>query len=140
MGFAVPTLDEIIGILQQRLKQAHGAKKAFADDPILSEKIALTIGQAPLLANPKPSLDTWERTTIWQQVREHYLSTGNQWAAITDIAKVMGINRAAICQVFYSTHAESVESMPHPTFQRIKLRRLKAPTLPETKNTGESNL
>ena len=136
----MPTLDEIIGTLKQRLKQARRAKRAFAGDPSLAEKIALTIGQAPLLANPKPSLDTWEHTTIWQRVQEHYLSTGNQWAAITDIAKVMGINRAAICQVFYSTHAESVESMPHPTFQRIKLWRLKAPALPEPKNTGENNL
>jgi hypothetical protein len=43
------TIDELIAVLRQRLKQARRAKRLFGNDPALADSVALALAQAPLL-------------------------------------------------------------------------------------------
>jgi hypothetical protein len=107
-------LDTLVQVLQQRLKQAHRAKRLFAGDPTIADQVARAIASAPLLPPDVQGGPQQGRKTQWQRIREYFLSTGNQWAAVADVANATGIKRSVTAQAFYTTHPSEVESAPHP--------------------------
>jgi len=123
------TLEQLIGILRQRLEQAKRAKKLFAADPVLADKVGRAIAAVPLLPLDDQGASSG-RPTNYQRVREHFLATGNAWATVADVARSTGISKAIVCQQFYGRHSANVESQPCPGYHRVKLWRLKE--VPET--------
>lgn len=133
-AFTMDTLEQLIGSLRQRLEQARRAKRICGNDLALADRLARAISTAPLL--PSDGQDSSGRQTNYQRVREHFLSTGNKWASVAEVARSTGISKAIVCQQFYNTHSADVESQPYSAHQRIKLWRLKeAPETGEKKNS-----
>jgi hypothetical protein len=121
------SLDQVIEVLQQRIRQARQAKKLFANDPALADKMARALLSAPLTATAAAKELRICRPDS-ELIRSYFTKTRNEWAMLDDIAKGTGIQRKVIARAFYTKLRDEVESKLHPAYLRVKIWRLKEPS------------
>jgi hypothetical protein len=108
-------IDDLIAVLEQRLRQAKQAKRLYGHDPAFAVHVALI----PFALHPPyPNRDK----TAWQKIEEYFRSRGNRWAWMGEVCGGTGLRRNVVCQVFSRTHSHLVECQRTHGFAKTRWR------------------
>lgn len=109
-------IDDLIAVLEQRLRQAKLAKRYYGHDPALAMRMALTPFSIATPAYPDRD------KTAWQRVAEFFRSRGNRWAWTGEVCGGTGLRRNVVLQIFRRTHSHLVECQHTHGFAKTRWR------------------
>jgi len=116
------TIDVMQARLTRLQKLLSDYQELAHEDPQTAEYFLALITRIDLEmpSDSEPNkAETSEFASLWRDTHHDkiltlFLREENEWLSVTDIRTMTGIDRGAVANVLYSTHAEDFESKPHP--------------------------